>query len=301
MIDILLRAGSFVGLIFLGYFLRLLGIFKKEDVAVIARVVLKITLPAAIIVSLSGYTIAPSMLTIALVSLAGGGISVLTAALLYRKKGKERRAFAITNVAGYNVGCFTMPFAQCFLGPVGVATTNLFDAGNSFFCLGGGYSIAVSIKDGDKFSFTRIFKTVLRSVPFVVYLIMIALNFLHLRLPAPVLSFVKLAADANPLMAMLMIGVGIDLHIRKEHAADVVKILLLRYGVATILSAIAYFLLPFGTEIRKALVILLFSPIGSTAVAYTEELKSDVALSSTLNSISILCSIVIMVCFLSFV
>lgn len=299
MIDILIRAGCFVGLIFLGYILKLLGVFKKTDVAVIAQVVLKITLPAAIIISLSNYTIVPTMLTIALVSLAGGGLSVLTASVLYRKKGKEPRAFAITNVAGYNVGCFTMPFAQCFLGPVGVATTNLFDAGNSFFCLGGGYSIAEAIKDGNKFSISRIMKTVFRSVPFIVYLIMIALNLLHLRLPAPVLSFAKFAADANPLMAMLMIGVGIDLRIKKEHALDVMKILLLRYGVAAVLAAAAYFALPFGIEIRKALVILLFSPIGSTAVAYTEALKSDVALSSTLNSISILCSIVFMIGFLA--
>lgn len=301
MIDILLRAGCFIGLIFLGYFLKLLGVFKKEDVAVIARVVLKITLPAAIIVSLSNYTIAPTMLTVALVSLAGGGISVLTASLLYRKKGKERRAFVITNVAGYNVGCFTLPFAQSFLGPVGVATTNLFDAGNSFFCLGGGYSIAESIKDGSKFSFARIMKTVFRSVPFVVYLIMIALNLLHWHLPKPFMSFVELAAGANPLMSMLMIGVGINLNIKKEHALDIVKILLLRYGVAAVLAVAAYFFLPYAEEIRKTLVILLFSPIGSTAVAYTEALKSDVALSSTLNSISILCSIVLIVSFLTLI
>lgn len=56
-----------------------------------------------------------------------------------------------------------------------------------------------------------------------------------------------------------------------------------------------YFLLPFDLEVRQALVILAFSPIGSVMLAFTQELKGDVGLASAINSISIIVSIVITV------
>ena len=301
MLTVLLRAGCFIAMIVLGYVLKLLGVFKKEDFSVIARVVLKITLPAAIVVSMSGYTIDVSMLTIALIGLGGCGMQILLAFLLNLGRGKERQAFAITNVSGYNIGCFTMPFAQSFLGPVGVVTCSLFDIGNAGPCLGGGYGIAAAIKGGKGFSLKRIAKTLFTSVPFVTYLIMIVLNLAKLRLPGPVLTFAELVANANVFASMLMLGIGFELKIERSQIGDVIRIVALRYAVAAALGALCYFLLPFEADIRKALVILLFSPIGSTAPAFTEELGGDVALSSAINSICILISIVFIVAFLSII
>ena len=45
----------------------------------------------------------------------------------------------------------------------------------------------------------------------------------------------------------------------------------------------------------QALVLLAFSPIASAVPAFTGEMKSDIGLSSAINSISIVCSIVIIV------
>lgn len=300
MLDVLIRAGCFVAMIILGYVLKLVGVFKKEDFSVLSRIVMKITLPAAIVVSMSSYTIDLSMLTIVLIGLGGCAVCILVAFLLNLGRGKERQAFAITNVSGYNIGCFTMPFAQSFLGPAGVVTCSLFDIGNAVFCLGGGYGIASSLKEGKGFDLKRIAKALLTSVPFVTYIIMIVLNLTKVRLPDPVLTFAELVAGANVLASMLMIGVGFDLHMKPSQIGDVLRIVLLRYGVAAVLSAVCFFLLPFPLDIRKALVILLFSPIGSAALAFTEELGSDVALASTVNSICIIISIVLIVAFLSF-
>ena len=51
MAQVLSRAGCFVAIIGLGILLRRIGVFKKEDFGVLSRVVLRITLPAAIISS----------------------------------------------------------------------------------------------------------------------------------------------------------------------------------------------------------------------------------------------------------
>ena len=101
-------------------------------------------------------------------------------------------------------------------------------------------------------------------------------------------------------MAMFMIGVGFKLALGdRGQMGKVLRILGVRYGVGAILAVLFYFCLPFGLEVRQALVILLCSPIGSAVPGFTEELKGDVGLSSAMNSIAIVISIVITVVFLS--
>ena len=67
---------------------------------------------------------------------------------------------------------------------------------------------------------------------------------------------------------------------------------------AAVLALCYFFLLPFELEVRQALVILAFSPIGSAVPVFTAELKGDVGLSSAANSIAIVISIVIIVALL---
>ena len=97
---------------------------------------------------------------------------------------------------------------------------------------------------------------------------------------------------------MLMIGVGFKLSGDKSQIGSIVKILSVRYAIAAVLALCFYFLLPFSVEIRQTLVILAFSPIGSAVPVFTAELKSDVGLSSAINSIAIVISIVIIVALL---
>ena len=49
MLEILTRAGCFVAIIILGYFLKKIGFFKESDFTILSRITLRITLPAAII------------------------------------------------------------------------------------------------------------------------------------------------------------------------------------------------------------------------------------------------------------
>ena len=73
----------------------------------------------------------------------------------------------------------------------------------------------------------------------------------------------------------------------------------LRYGIATVLALCFYYLLPFDPEARQALVLLAYSPIGSAVPAFTAQIKGDTGLSSAINSISIILSIIIVVALLS--
>ena len=290
----LIRAGYFVAIILLGFILRKVGVFKEGDFRVLSTITLKITLPASVIVNFAQMDIDPSMLTIMALGFGGGVVYMLMALLLNIRGSKDQRAFDVLNMPGYNIGLFAMPFVQSFLGPVGVVTTSLFDTGNAIVCLGGSYGVASSIKAGKGFSVWRILKALLTSVPFMTYAIMITLNLTGVKMPSVILDFADIIKGANTFMAMLMIGVGFKLSASWKQIGHILKIVLVRYLVACAVGAVFYFLLPFSYEIRKTLVLLAFAPIGSAVPAFTNELKGDVGLSSAVNSICILCSIVLM-------
>jgi predicted permease len=292
MMDVLLRAACFIGIILLGYFLRRINFFKEGDFDVLAKIALKITLPAAIICNINGSEISIGMLGIALIGFGGGVIYLIVMYLLNLRSSREQCAFEMLNSTAYNIGNFTMPFAQSFFGPSGVLVTSIFDTGNAIVCLGGAYSVCAMIKgDGGKFSLKPIVKKLVSSVPFDTYMIMAALCLLHISLPSPVVSFAQIIANANAFVAMLMIGVGFRLSGDMSQMKSIARILVVRYGIALALSLGIYFLLPLPLEYRRILSIVVFAPIASAAPAFTAELKSDVGLSSAINSISILISL----------
>ena len=292
--EILIRAGSFVAIIVLGYILRQTGFFTEAAFPVLSKIVLKITLPAAIIMSFSGKELDPSLVMLALVGL---GAAALPAALgfLLNRGSRGRQAMEMVNLGGYNIGNFTLPFVQSFLGSAGVIVTSLFDVGNAAVCLGGAYSLAVLVKEGNGFSLKRLLLALLKSIPFLCYIVMTVLGLLELRLPAPVLSWMGILSNANTFLAMLMIGVGLRLQFDRAQIGRIVRLLAVRYIVAAVLAVVFWFLLPYDLNVRRTLVILVFSPVPVSVSAFTGELKEDVGLASAASSFSIIISIIMIV------
>ena len=293
MTDILLQAGAFVAIILLGLLLRRAGFFKEQDFYILSRIVINITLPAAIVTSFSGKEFDPNLFFVLFLGFGGSLLYTIVGYVMNLRQPKERKAFEMLNMQGYNVGNFAMPFIQSFLGPMGVITCGLFDTGNAFLSLGGAYSVAVMVKDGSGFNVKRILKTLLRSFPFMTYLVMLILNLANISLPSAVVNFTSVIGGANTFLAMLMLGVGFQIRGDKAQIGRIVKILALRYGIAAVLAVICYFALPFTLEVRQSLVILVFAPFANADTAYTAELKGDVGLASAINSIGVVVSICI--------
>lgn len=298
MFDILLKAGCYIAVIILGFVLRRVGFFDEHAFPVLSKLVVKVTLPAALISSAVGREIDLSMLSIVLLGFGGGVIYMIFGYVLNRKRGREQQAFEILNIPGYNIGTFALPFTQSFFGPVGVLATSLFDVGNAFVCLGGAYGVASAVRDGKGFDPKRVLKALAVSIPFLVHILTVTMNLLHIGFPGFVVDCARIIANANVFLAMLMIGVGFKTDMDFSQIGAIVRILTVRYAVATVLALVFYFLLPFSLEARQALVILAFSPIGSAVPGFTAELKGDVGLSCTVNSLAIVISIVIIVALL---
>ena len=296
--EILIKAGCYIAIILLGMALRRIGFFKAEDFTVLSKIVLKITLPASVLANTAGMEIAPGLLTLVGLGLGCAVIQVCIGWLMNRKNSKEQQAFEMLNLSGYNIGVFAMPFVGGFLGSTGVLTCSLFDGGSAVVTLGGAFGVASAVKDGAGFEVKRIFKALGKSVPFLTYVAVMFMNLVHLPVPGPILSCAGIIGSANAFLAMLMIGVGFQLNLDREKLGRAVQLLLVRYVLAAAMALVLWFLLPFDMEVRKALVLLSFAPIPSSVPGFTAEMKSDVGLSCTLNSLSIICSIVFMVALL---
>ena len=297
--DILIKAGCFVAIIILGYTMKKIGVLHQDDFMVLSKIVIRITTPAAIAVSFAGKEIDLSLLLLILLGFGSGIVLVLAAYILGAGSSKNRRAFDMLNVAGYNIGNFALPFVQGFLGPTGIIVTSLFDTGNAVIALGGAYGAAATVKDGSGFDLKLIAGKLMRSVPFVCYIILVTLNLTKIAIPSPIVSCLQIIANANAFLAMFMLGVGFNLSGDFKQIGIIAKVLIIRYGLSALMAAGVYFLLPFDLEIRQTLVILFFSPISAIVPAFTGDMGEDVGLSSAINSISIICSIVIIVTLLS--
>ena len=98
--DLLIRAGCFVAIIILGFVLRKVGFFKENAFEVLSKVVVKITLPAAIVKNFATSNMDVSMLSIAALGFGGSLLYIVAAYLTHLRKSKEQQAFAVLNLPG---------------------------------------------------------------------------------------------------------------------------------------------------------------------------------------------------------
>lgn len=295
MLDILIKAGCYIAIIILGIFLRKIGFFKESDFSILSKIVIRVTLPAALIVNAATREFSPELLVLSLLGLGGGILYMAAGWLVSRHADKEQQAFDILNHAGYNIGVFVIPFTQSFLGSTGVMISSIFDVGNAFICLGGAYGVASAVKDGKGFDIKQVLKALSVSVPFLVHIGTVLMNLLHIPFPAPVVECAGIIANANAFLAMLMIGVGFKLSLEKSKLNRIFRALVIRYSIAAVLALCYWFLLPFDRLIRLTLVILAVSPIGSAVPGFTGDLGGDVGLSCNITSLTILISIITIV------
>lgn len=296
--DILLRSGCYIAIILLGFVLRQTGFFKESDFSVLSKIVVRITLPAALIVNAATRDLSPQLLVLTLFGFFSSLFYVFIGWLLGRARSRDAQAFNIVNISGYNVGVFIIPFTEVFLGPTGVMAASIFDVGNAFISLGGSCGVAAALKSGSGFDFRKVLKALSVSVPFLVHIITFSMNLLHIPFPAAVVECAGIIASANTFLAMLMIGVGFHLSLNKRQLGQIAKILLVRYGLAIPLALCYWHLLPFDRIVRLTMVILTVAPLAAAVPSFTEEIDGDVGMSCTICSLMMVISTVTIVALL---
>ncbi|MDR3597813.1 AEC family transporter [Clostridium sp.] len=288
MIDILIKAFSFVLIIVIGYVFKRIGVFGSKDYKIVTKIVMNITLPCALITGFANFKIDTSMLFIIVLGLLMNIIMSFIGFIIARNKDSKEKAFYMLNVAGYNIGCFTLPYVQSFLGVYAVGITSLFDIGNSIMCTGGTYAIASGISgEGDRQTIKGFLRKIFSSVPFDTYLAMFIITITGIKLPQVIFNVTSNLSAGNAFLSMLMIGMIFECKFRKEQLLKIISILSIRYLSAGIAALIIYLVLPFSMGIKRDLIIVVFSPIPVLAAVFTGRCGSDEGLAGVINSFCI--------------
>lgn len=299
MIYVMGKALSFMMIILAGVIARQRHLLPAAAKDVMRKIVINLTLPAAIIVNFSKVNeINGVMLLIVLLGIISNIIPLIVGKIAARRKNKGDQALYMLCIPSYNIGAFGLPYIQSFLPDTGSAAACLFDVGNSIMCTEGTYAIVAestseTITDG-KEKWKAIFERLITSVPFMTYVIMFILKGFKIQLPEFVLLLVKPVSDANAFAAMLMIGLLFQIRFKKEYLKDVFYIIGIRFFLSCVYALTAYYLLPFSLIIRQTLVLSVFSPIAAVSPAYTGLCNGDEGKASCTSSISIIVSIVAM-------
>ena len=297
--EVLLKASAYIFIIVAGYVLKKVGFFKPDDYKLILKIALNITMPAAVITNFASFPFDTALLYITLLSL---GINLIMWGLGWVfsiGQAKETRVLYTLNFPGYNIGSFTMPYVQGFLGAAGVVCTCLFDAGNAIMCTGGSYALASKAVGGQGQSLKETLKK-LFSTPFCTYMLMLIMAITGLSIPKFILPITTTIGNANGFMAMLMVGTMFEFNPDKTFLKQAATIIVARYIAAAAFASLFYFVLPFSLEIRQVLAIICFAPNSAMTPAFTEKLKGNGALSSFVGSVSIVISVVIITLLIGF-
>lgn len=292
--NIILKALGFILVIITGVLLRKKGVCTKEHGKFLSAVVLNITLPCSIISSAKNLELTPVMLTMLLIGLGGNALTNLVGYLSSKKEAPINRALTMINMSGYNIGAFTMPFLQSFFDQSYLIYMCMFDMGNSFMCTGGTFAIASTVASSEeKLSLGSIFKKLFSSVPFCTYTALFMLALFKLTVPAPVLILTEVAARANSFLAMLVIGILLEVKLDLTEIKMIRKILLSRYLISITLSVVLYCLLPVDITVKKMLVLAFFAPVSAVSPVFSARLGSKSPVPAAVNSISIIVSIIV--------
>ena len=95
--QVLTKALAFVAVIALGYFLKKRGFFKPHDYELIAKIVLNITLPCAVITSFASFKMDYTLFILTLIGFCGNLLMIAWGFILTRYQTNAAKIFYVFN------------------------------------------------------------------------------------------------------------------------------------------------------------------------------------------------------------
>ncbi|MBM7712603.1 AEC family transporter [Enterococcus xiangfangensis] len=297
---VLLNSFGLFVIILIGYLTKRLNLLTKADGSLISKIVVNVTLPAAIIVNLQALVIKNQLLLLILAGLCLNLAMIIVGHFLSKKQEHIEREFLMYSVSGYNIGNFAIPFVQSFM-PLAIPILSFFDIGNSVMLAGGSNVVIEGISGGteERPSFKKVLGRLGRSVPFLCYLIMMFLRVAKIDLPQDFFQMVQPIANANTFLSMFMIGLFLELRLPRKDLALVARVLVIKYG-AGLLAVCLVLLLPVPEMIKIVLCLVSVGPIPTFGVINSVAAGMRAEVVGFTSSLSFLISLPLMTSLLLF-
>ncbi|MCB2358162.1 AEC family transporter [Clostridium estertheticum] len=291
-----------LSIILLGYFLKKVNILKESDGEVISRLIFNVTLPSIVINVFSTMTIDKSLLLVPVISFVFGLIMAVVALIVFKGESRREKGMLTMLVPSFNVGLFAYPIVESIWGRSGLKYFGMFDMGNSFIVFAVCYIIA-SIYSSSKgeVSYKNIFAKTIHSIPFLTYIITLAINLLGLSIPKPIIQITGILSKANMPLALLALGLYLSFSFKKTYLKNMAKIIALRYIIGFGVGILIYNLVPLDPMFKKTMLIGLILPISFTVIPYSVEFDYDTRFVGTVNNLTIIISFILMWAIIAFV
>lgn len=293
------KAGLLLTIIAAGYLLKRTHVLKADDAKVLSRVMIYLTLPAALISGFRNFSFQTEFLLLVVLALVCNLILLGLGLLLTRGRPLEERALYGLQLSSYNIGAFVLPFVQSFLPAEGLIGTSLFDAGNCPMNCGVSYALVLSVASGKRISVRFVGRHLLQSPPFMTYMIMLLAQILQIRLPDVLFHLAEGISPANTILAMLLIGILLEPAVPKSYRIQAFRILTIRYFCNALFACIIWFL-PFSLILRQIAILSVMAPIPSMALIYSKKCGCNDAVCGLLSSLSLIISLPIVFALLFF-
>ncbi|GCF93451.1 permease [Enterococcus florum] len=294
MVEILLNSVGLFLIVCLGYLTKRVNLLTKADGTALSMIIVTITLPSVVIINLADVAIQAQMLILILVGVVMNVILIVAGHVLSKKQTMVEREFLMYSVSGYNVGNFGLPFVQSFL-PQAIPLMSLFDIGNSVMLAGGSNVLIESLSGYSKEvpSLKNIMRRLIRSVPFLCYLIMLILRGFSIDLPNEFLAMIQPIANANTFLSMFMIGLFLELRLPRADLTLVARLLGIKYAVGGILAGIIA-LLPLPLIVKVVLCLVSLGPLTTFGVINSVKAGMRAEVVGFTSSVSFLVSLPLM-------
>lgn len=300
--DILITAFGFILIIAVSYFLKEKGIFKTEYKVFLGNVLLNINLPCVIISGFKTFEYDNSLIMVIVLGIVISLFAILVGFIVSYKKEKPDKVLHMMTCAGYNIGIFTIPFVSSFLSSSALICTLMFDMGNAIMVFGTTSAITTAIVYKKKQNpIPAILKKLFTTIPFVTYLVVILTIALNIKIPSAVYKVTDIGSNMTAFLAMVMIGIMLELKIDVNDVKSVVSAILVRYLFATVMSLLIFSLSPFEYELKKALAIAIFSPLSTASLVFSQKAGCKGTTLGAFSSLSIIISMIVLIGIVVFV
>ena len=295
MFDVLIKSLTFILIIVIGYTLKKVDVLMSSDANVVATIIMNITLPCALLTSANGIELDATILILIAIGIISNVVMMIIGYIASIKDDAKMKGAFMINTSGYNIGNFVLPFVQSFFPGMGVVYLCSFDIGNALMGLGMTYAVADHVASGENhFDIKELFKKLFSSIPFDVYVLIFILAIFKLQIPSPILTIASTIGAGNSFLAMLMIGLMLEIKVSPLEAKNVFKILGLRI-VGTIVVSLLTLFLPIPLLAKQIMIMAYCAPLSTVSAVFTRKIGYQGDMSATANSLSILVSIVCMV------
>lgn len=281
-------------MIFLGYLMKRIGLLSKADGGMLSVIIVNLTLPATVIVSLASVVVSGTLFFLLIMGIIMNVLVILIGGRVSKKRPVLDQKFQMYSMSGYNIGNFSLPFIQGFY-PLAVPFLLMFDIGNSVM-LTGGTTLLIDKVVGSKEETTlkKILLSLLKSAPFTVYMVMLLLRIVQIELPIELLGILEMIAKANGFLSMFMIGLYFELRLPKKALHLVKEVLAWRYLCGVVFALLFAFVIPLDPLLRIVLVVLSVAPMPTFSVINSVKAGMSEETVGFTSSASILISLVLM-------